>query len=599
MREITKQKKSLNHALLASGISLLLVACGGSGNQDDVTGVAPPVFYSITVESTGAGNVGSETVQVAAGGRYSLSLYPDDDHLVHSVTGCNGTLSDTTYEITSVTANCRVEVTFGLVPLSLDMPQHIYSFYDDTMIPPHEYGGEYHEGGLVSYMGTASVQELWMDGYQDVIFSLAKGYAAGIDTRVKPYLFRNENGRLVYDNSVEFSPVTSARRWANYGERPNDHGTGLYFVGHDGGDGSFAEAMLIQSGSYPQDITASLPATPLSNLTGKPNSVHAHAMAGGDLNGNGRTDFVVIDWGGCDTEVDPWVCFESPYYLMQSDHALEWSMIESDLLRNIAFEQPLAATNVGEGWNLLLDVHLVDVNGNGLDDLIVGYGHGASRSYVYFNQGIDAQGGPLFSREHSAALPQSPYGYNGLHLFTWSADFNGNGHNDLLLLWSRFVPYYGGWSFQLLSNDGSGVFTDVSEQAFHYLSESHQLGEYLEWTDHFTVADLNGNGLPDIIGSDGGHSGSEASIRIWLNDGAGGLQEIPVQIPHTNRTFKPTAPWFDIAQDGVFGTAMMHQTATDDTFSELRVNFYQLSLNRRLYSLAAEQEAIEQALERN
>lgn len=554
-------------------------------------------IYQITVQVTGQGSVDPASAEVEAGASHSIRLLPAEDYEAANAeaTGCDGELTGEHFVINEVTADCSIDISFALPPLALAEPEKFHSFYDDTMIPPHEYGGEEHEGGLVSYHGTASVQELWLDGYTDVAFSLTRGYASGIDTRVAPFLFRNENGRLVYDESdpniSNFEPTTSARRWATFGQGINDNGSGLFYVGHDGGDGTFGEAMLIGAGAVPEDITNSLPVTPLSNLTDKANSVHAHSMAGGDINDNGRTDFVVPDWGACNRDVEPWDCYDTPYYLIQNKDSLAWELVESDFLRDITLQQPLADPDVGEGWNLLLDVHLVDVNSNGLADLVAGYGHGSSRSYVYFNQGADEQGVPQYSREYSAPLPEGPYGYNGLHLFTWSTDFNNNGHQDLLILWSRFEPYYSGWSFQLLQNDGAGSFTDVSDDAFTYLTDAHQLGEYLEWTDNFTVTDLNGNGYPDIIGTDGGHPGVPPSVRMWLNDGSGGLVELPVDTAHIDMSLNPIAPWFDMAHDGVFGTAMMMQTATDDTFSELEVRFYQLQLNRKVHSLEAEQAA--------
>lgn len=568
----------------ALAFSLSLVACGGGGDDasSEASSEGNSAEFNITTSVAGTGSIEPVAAAIEEGGSLSFELRPGTDYSLNAVTGCNGELNGASYVVSDVQEDCTVEASFKLVPLNLTLvTEKIYNFYDDTIVPAHEYGGVEYPESLISYMGTADTSDLWLNGNNDVIFSLARGYASGIDTRVQPYVFRNENGRLVFADEVNFTPTNSARRWASFGNRVNDDDQGIFYVGHTAGE-EYADAMLIEAGAEPEDITSTLPDLPLSQLSNNPRSVNAHAMSSGDINGNGRTDFVVGEWGDCDQSVDPWVCYDTPYYLIQNEETTSWRLVESNFLRELALEQPLENEDSNEGSNLLLDIHLVDADGDGYDDLITGYGHGSSYSYLYFHQGNDENGSPIYNKEQRSRLPESPYGVdNGLHLYTWSADVNGNGAQDLIILWSRFEPYYGGWDLQLLINDEQGGFTDATDTQMVNLSTEHRDGDHLEWSDQFSVIDLNNNGFPDIIGSD------QEGMRLWLNDESGSFVEIPVS-SDIERSIMPNSGWADFAGADRFGSVAMAQSCTDHKCEEMEVWFYQVELNRPIRSLSEE-----------
>lgn len=541
-----------------------------------------PLQFTITTDAGNGGTISPNEQTVSFGESASFEILADEDYQLESASGCNGELTDNLYVITNVKSDCTFQANFQLIPLAFNQVyEDIHEFFDDTIIPEHEYGGTIFPEGLISYQTQGRTVDLWWDSQPDVIFSPARGYSAGIDTRVKPYLFQNINGRMVYAEDVEFPATNGARRWATLGGEKHDSSKGIFYIGHKAGE-IHGQALLLESGSVPRDITDELPTFPLVNVTGNPYDVNAHSMAGGDINGDGRTDFVVGDWGACDQTTSPWTCYDTPFYLIQSTIDTAWRLETSPFLRELALEQPLVNENAGEGFNLMLDLHLFDANNDGLDDLVVGYGHGSSYSYLYFNQGPDVNGVPRYSKEHRVQLPEPPFGIdNSLHLRTWNADFNDDGAEDLLIIWSRFVPYYGGSALQLLYNDGTGKFSDVTQSSMSFLTREHLDGEVTQWGDDFSIQDTNNDGFPDLVGSD------QRRVRLWLNDGSGVLTEIPVETERT-RAMPANSGWADLSGEGRIGSVFFDQSCTNHLCEELRLWFYQVEFNRPIRSYAEE-----------
>ena len=62
-----------------------------------------------------------------------------------------------------------------------------------------------------------------------------------------------------------------------------------------------------------------------------------------------------------------------------------FDVVHSDFFSSL-INMPTVNTDV-DANNLLLDMHLADVNGDGYDDLITGYGHGSSYSHLFINNG--------------------------------------------------------------------------------------------------------------------------------------------------------------------------------------------------------------------
>ena len=108
------------------------------------------------------------------------------------------------------------------------------------------------------------------------------------------------------------------------------------------------------------------------------------------------------------------------------------------------------------------------------------------------------------------------------HLKTLSADFDHDGDIDLAIQRSRFDPYYQGNYIQILSNNGKGIFTDVTTNIFG----NSLIDAYSEsYVEHWQLIDINNDGHIDIAGS----RPKTSEPLIYLNDGKGVFEilEIP------------------------------------------------------------------------
>jgi hypothetical protein len=268
--------------------------------------------------------------------------------------------------------------------------------------------------------------------------------------------------------------------------------------------------------------------------------------------------------------------------LIQGDDG-HWTVRKDEFLRDITFRQPLLEPGAGENINLLLSLHLADLNGNGLADLVTGYGHGSSLSHLYFNQG-DGR----FTRQASVALPEPPFGTNNsLHMNTHSLDLTGNGALDLVILWSRLIPYYAGYAHQILINDGSGNFRDETQHRLRSIPEFEVPAERLTWSDRFEWIDVTGNGHLDLIGSHFGRwvDGQRVyptQVRLWLNNGAGILSEVPVDIEEGTTGFGWPLGWADFSGDGRVGILTQGGRCTDNACSAQRIIFTHWEFDQKI-----------------
>lgn len=461
----------------------------------------------------------------------------------------------------------------------------VHEFFSDEQAPPYEYAGVENEAGVVWFNGHASIPfDLWGNGLPDVYVSFFKGYGTGLDTRTIPVVLRNNNGQLSYatDETELNQKVMGARRVATFGEEPSDIGRGFFVVNHETGDHNFGEANLILAGDPPRFANERLPEFTMSGITGKSNTVNVHAMAGGDLNGNGRTDFYVADWGGYNDDFSIFV--DSSYYLIQ-DADGQWRLEFDSFLDEISYFD----NNQGDyRFSTILDVHIADVNNNGYGDLIVGAEQHAPDTIatcIYFNQGPDAQDVPQFSIEDRWCVNNEDFPFdagNNSHLATWSADLDNNGYQDIIAMYTQRDPYYREYKFLVLKND-QGEFSIDHDAMQHDLSLPYDDDA---WSDFFNVADVNGNGFPDFIGTANGR------VRLWLNDTHGRLVEVKVESDVDVYLHEATG-WADFG-NGVFAavTYGFDCTAVDDAdkCAERRVWFSQVELNREVLSLEEELE---------
>lgn len=510
--------------LVLNGNIILALLAGLGACQSPATPMPTPTFpsepkpttYTITVTSpTDGGQISPSSLTVIHGESATFQITVLDGYVLNDIVGCPGIMNGDQFIIESVTSNCEIDVIFSTaIPTykTVLVEENVWEYHTSEQMPDYEYAGELHEGGLVHFFPQAPIAvDLWEDGFPDVLVPLNKGYASGIDTRFPPVLFKNDGDRFheSSDEIVGGMPAIPGLRRTVAFSNSGDGFSGVFGVAHDTGDGNAADAFLLATGAMPENITNTLPQLPLADTFGRANAVDAHAMAGGDITGNGRTDFVVGEWG------DP----RGPYKLIQNEPG-KWQVVEDPFLYSLAHEQPMENPDAGEGHNLLIDLHLADVNGDSFDDLIVGWGHGSTYSYVYIN---DGQGG--FSNENKKALPESIYGIdNSLHLQTYSFDANEDGYLDLLIVYSRYEPFYGGYTFQLLLNDGIGNFKDYTKTGIQSLEERDKttFEEEFRSSEEFYFIDVNHDNMVDIIGSDW------EGVRLWLHEPGPVFREVSV-----------------------------------------------------------------------
>jgi hypothetical protein len=256
------------------------------------------------------------------------------------------------------------------------------------------------------------------------------------------------------------------------------------------GDGTLGPPVTYQAGSNPETVSV------------------------GDLNGDGKPDVFFIDHYGNgvlkvslnqgDGTLGPPVTYQAgsnPETVSVGDMDgdgkpdLVVADVEVNVLRNIgggAFAPPVGYPVQPGGIGHPFDVTLGDLNGDGKLDVVATV-YGAVMVMINQGKGVLGPGVQYFSN--------TPYSPTNVTL----VDMNGDGQLDLVAL--EQLP--GGQAFGvavLLNHDG-GTFGPPA-----YSPAS---------TIAFAVADLNGDGKPDVIA--GESTPGSSSMRVLLNQGDGTL----------------------------------------------------------------------------
>ncbi len=404
-----------------------------------------------------------------------------------------------------------------------------YKFDESRVAPGYTYAGVYTPPSLVAWFPQAPYTlDLDKDGKLDVIVPMNVGYATGLDTRVPFIALTGKSGKLGFDVSINAQmPITAGARREAEIYLGAIKTTAVVTVAHDTFDGRLADLTLIATGMESVGATSPIkfPVLP-SALSGRDLAVDAHSMAVGDINGDSLQDVLVGDWHNS----------QGAYALLQQSDG-KFVLSRSGFFTSITYNWPMEHAQAGQG-NLLIDLALVDVNHDGFDDLIAGWGHGSTHSYVFLNDH------GTFSTTNKIALPDSVYGVdNQLHLKTFSYDFDRDGNLDLAVVRSRYVPYYGGDYVQLLRGDGKGNFSDVTASNIDN-PMLDAFGGRLQCTDHWQLLDVNADGAMDFVGQR--IVGSSDPI-IYLNDGTGKFKVL--QIP-VDAAVGSITQWGDFNADG-------------------------------------------------
>ena len=250
-------------------------------------------------------------------------------------------------------------------------------------------------------------------------------------------------------------------------------------------------------------------------------------MATGDINGDGLDDVFM-------GRMQP----DAGYELLQQEDG-SFIFNRQDVYKKL-HSWPL--TNESSHSNLLLDSDLIDINNDGYDDLVVGFGHGSASSLILVND--DGK----FSENNIIKMPDSIYGVdNQMHLLTFPADFDHDGDIDIGILWTRYEPYYAGYYIQFNLNDGNGNFTDVTNFIPANATQDAYQGR-LTWVEPWQMIDINNDGHIDLAGSRSPDAIYNSEPIVYFNDGAGRFEIKEVGSSISGKG-KPYA-WGDFDNDG-------------------------------------------------
>jgi len=399
--------------------------------------------------------------------------------------------------------------------VELKFAYEAHRFGTRDIVPPYTYAGVNYPGGVADIFPQASISvDFERDRYPEVVIPLNKAYGTPAYAALPYLLLSNANGRLSFDAAInaQLPSVFGARRAAALRVAGNPS---AFFVAHNVSgiyNDPKAHGSAVLLGRTPSSIGAVSNAFPrLTNRAELPdNAVDAHAMAVGDINGDGLDDILIGNWFGSTG---------SPVILEQQSDG-RFSVKNDPFLERLLLAPMVNPKSDGnEGNNLLLDLHLADINGDKFADLIAGFGHGATPSLLFINKN------GRYNFDERIALPPSIYGIDtNLHLETRSLDIDNDGDLDILIQHSRYVPYYGGSYLQLLRND-QGVFTDITASALSQ-DQSEIRAERLNWSPDVFIRDLDGDGLVDIV-----YGLNNGRILVYFNQGGGRFTRLTKNLP--------------------------------------------------------------------
>jgi hypothetical protein len=206
---------------------------------------------------------------------------------------------------------------------------------------------------------------------------------------------------------------------------------------------------------------------------GRENDQQGHGLGFGDITGNGRGDFVFRN-GWLEAPVDPY---------------------EGEWIWHADFDL---------NWDASVPILVVDLNGDGKNELIVGQGHGYGLTWL---ERIVSPSGSAEWKKHLIDPLSSEY-----HDLHW-VDIDGDEQNELVT-GKRFRAHPEGDAGDL-DPYGFYMFKWVGDAFVKHVIDFGPLGAAKGIGIHAAIADLDGDGRLDIVapGKDG--------LAIYFNQGNG------------------------------------------------------------------------------
>ena len=441
-------------------------------------------------------------------------------------------------------------------PIAGFLKSEIHRFSDNSIDPDgRTYAKKTIPPGLLDWeIQVAVLIDLNKDGSKDVVLPIMKGYASGEDTTTPFIAFISDGNTLQFDleankkmpittSAVEVEPI-----------KLNSTTDELYLTsnidtrevaarnGYKNDPAKFpSELVLISHTKSSINIESVFPSTPEA-IPGFPHAINAHSFAVGDITGDGLDD-VWVGTGGS----------EGGFQLTQNlDGVFELSRDKFQQLIGVDWPND----DGSKGYNNLLSQLLIDVDQDGYDDLIVGWGSNGDTSTSSTSSHVFINNNGSFTYDSRKKIPPSIYGTsNQQALKILSSDFDHDGHLDLAIQYVRQEPYYGGDYWQILLNDGAGNFSDVTKLIPRY-SELNAYGDRQAHALYAQLVDINNDGHIDLAT----YRVSNNNPLLYLNDGKGQFEvlEVPTNKIGSMKANRP-AIFHDFDDDGLMEFVSMIQ----------------------------------------
>jgi hypothetical protein len=231
------------------------------------------------------------------------------------------------------------------------------------------------------------------------------------------------------------------------------------------------------------------------------------------------------------------------------DHSLlpgrEHTIDQKELVLDKKFPRfPQIASRLGlDSWDLAGGAIAEDFDSDGLLDVMVSSSDTQGQLRLFRNDG-DGH----FSEKTSAAGLVGLFG--GLNLV--QADYNNDGHVDVLVLRGGWWRQLGRHPNSLLRNNGDGTFTDVTFESG--LGERHYPTQTAAWADFdldghldLYIGNENGESIRFDEGTEGGH---RAPGQLFRNDGDGTFTDVTENAGVENMRYAKGVVWGDYDNDG-------------------------------------------------